>query len=63
MGAQLRSNLLAGFIAGFIWMFITAFTDMDRNTTALIGLGFVVVTAVVTGVISTMIGKSHSTRS
>lgn len=60
MGARLRSSLLAGFIAGFIWLFITSFTDIDRTASALIGLGFVVVVAVVTAVIAGMIGRSHT---
>lgn len=60
MGEQLRSSLLAGFISGFIWLFITSFTTMDRNTTALIGLGFVVVVAVLTAVIGNVISKGHS---
>lgn len=63
MGDQLRSNLLAGFVAGFIWMFITAFTGMDRTTTALVGLGFVVVVALITAVVSRTIGSSHTRRS
>lgn len=63
MGDRLRSSLLAGFIAGFIWLFITSFTTMDRNTAALVGLGFVIVGAVGTAVISGIIDKAHSRRS
>lgn len=60
MGDQVRSMLLAGFVSGFIWMFITAFTDMNRHTSALIGLAFVVVVALVTAVVSRTIGRSRS---
>lgn len=62
MGDRLRSALLAGFIAGFIWLFITSFTDINRNTAALLGLGFVVVVALVTAVVSGMVDKSHTGR-
>ena len=62
MGDQLRSALLAGFIAGFVWIFITSFTTINRNTAALIGLVFVVVGAAGTALISSVISRSRSRR-
>ena len=62
MGDQLRSALLAGFIADFVWLFITSFTTIDRNTAALIGLVFLVLGAVGTALISNVISRSRSRR-
>lgn len=62
MGEHLRSALLGGFAAGFIFMFISNLTGMGPTTAALVGLAFVLVGALVTGVIAGMIHKSHTGR-
>lgn len=59
-GQTMRSGLLAGFAAGFIYLFISVETGGGKGA-ALVALGFVLVVAVVTIIISTVIIRSRST--
>jgi len=60
MGGQIRSALLAGFIASTIWMFITVAVDASKQTVLVGGLCFLVGTAVITYVISSMVARRAS---
>lgn len=60
MGPLLRSALLAGFIASTVWMFITVAVDGSKNTVLIGGVLFLVGTAVITAVISSMVIKSRA---
>lgn len=57
MGAQLRSALLAGFIAGFFWIFLANLFGMDPKPSAWIGLAVLAVTALLTALISATIAR------
>jgi hypothetical protein len=59
MRSIVLSSLLAGFIAGFIWMAITVLTGgWSRGAIAGGGLGFLVGTAVIAGIITAVIRRS-----
>ena len=60
-GARFRSALLAGLIAGFIWMVITVLLD-GFSGAAIVGggFGFLIGAAVVTALVSGVIGGRHS---
>lgn len=62
MDGRFRSALLAGFIAGFAFMFIANLAGMAPKTSALVGLAFLVVTALVTAVIAGAISGRRADR-
>lgn len=57
---MLKSALLAGLIAGFVWMMISTLVDMSKNAVVIGGLAFLVGTALITFLISTVIVRSKS---
>ena len=57
---MVKSALIAGLSAGFIWVVITTLVDKSDNTVVLGGFGFLIVTAVVTFLISTMVVRSKT---
>lgn len=57
MGAELRSALLAGFIASTIWMFITVAVDMSKGAVLGGGIIFLVGVSIVTAVIARVLGN------
>jgi hypothetical protein len=60
MKSEVLSGLLAGFIAGFIWMAVTVLAGpYDKGAIVGGGLGFVVGTAIVTMIVSTVIRRSR----
>lgn len=60
MGPQLRSALLAGFIAAAAWMFITVAFDGSKSSILVGGLLFLVGTALGTAAIAAVISRNRS---
>lgn len=60
MGPQIRSALLAGFIASTVWMFITVAVDGSKSAVLIGGVVFLVGVALITAVVAMLIGRRRS---
>lgn len=60
LGAQVRSALLAGFIASTVWMFITVAVDGSKSAILVGGLLFLVGTALITAAVAAVISRNRA---
>lgn len=57
---NVRSALLAGFIASTIWMFIATAVDLGKSMVLIGGIVCLVGTAVITAIVASVIARSKS---